>query len=199
METGLRQFQPASAPGADEVPCLEVLAGSSAGRVIPLRDGALTLGRDPTSHIPLDDDGVSRNHVKVMNYPDGPPTVVDLESTNGTFVNGKQVDVARLSEGDRLQLGPDVMLRLTYWPEARVREAEAAQARAQPLEPLPLSPREAEIADLVVEGLTNPDIAARLGISLRTVTTHLANIYRRLDVHSRAALTRMVMERRYGG
>ena len=195
--TGLRSFEPSSAPGPDEVPCIEVLTGSSAGRIIPLRLPVLTIGRDPSSHVALDDDGVSRSHIKVLLYDNGHPNVVDLESTNGTFINGTQVDVAPLGEGDRIQLGPLVVLRLIYWSEERVAELERVPKAPEP-EPLPLSPREMEIAELVVDGLTNPAIAEQLGISLRTVTTHLANVYRRLDVHSRAALTRVILEQRLG-
>jgi DNA-binding CsgD family transcriptional regulator len=57
-----------------------------------------------------------------------------------------------------------------------------------------LSPREAEIAQLVAEGLSNMEIAERLFISHRTVTTHLQRIYQRLGVGSRTGLTRYVLE-----
>jgi DNA-binding CsgD family transcriptional regulator len=57
-----------------------------------------------------------------------------------------------------------------------------------------LSAREEEVARLVAQGLSNADVAQRLFISTRTVTTHLQNIYRRLDVPSRAALIRYVLE-----
>jgi DNA-binding CsgD family transcriptional regulator len=57
-----------------------------------------------------------------------------------------------------------------------------------------LSARETEIARLVAEGLSNPEIAQRLFISQRTVTTHLQHIYRRLGVGSRTGLTRYVIE-----
>jgi DNA-binding NarL/FixJ family response regulator len=52
------------------------------------------------------------------------------------------------------------------------------------------------VAQLVAEGLTNGEIADRLAISAGTVGRHLANIYKRLDIHSRAALTRLVVARR---
>jgi DNA-binding CsgD family transcriptional regulator/tetratricopeptide (TPR) repeat protein len=57
-----------------------------------------------------------------------------------------------------------------------------------------LSARETEIARLVAEGLSNPEIADRLFISQRTVTTHLQHIYQRLGVGSRTLLTRYVIE-----
>lgn len=57
-----------------------------------------------------------------------------------------------------------------------------------------LSARETEIARLVAEGLSNPEIADRLFISQRTVTTHLQHIYQRLGVGSRTRLTRYVIE-----
>ena len=60
--------------------------------------------------------------------------------------------------------------------------------------PGPLSEREIEIARLVADGLTNPEIADRLFISQRTVTTHLQHIYRRLGVTSRTGLARYVVE-----
>lgn len=77
----------------------------------------------------------------------------------------------------------------------RVRLAEAAKA-PQPDAPAPLSPREREIADLVSTGMTNVAIAAQLFLSVRTVETHLSQIYRKLKVHNRAALTRALLESR---
>jgi DNA-binding NarL/FixJ family response regulator len=58
----------------------------------------------------------------------------------------------------------------------------------------PLSARELEVARLVADGLTAPQIAARLSLSPRTVTTHLDRIYTRLGIGSRAALVRYVTE-----
>ena len=64
------------------------------------------------------------------------------------------------------------------------------------LAPLPLTPRETEVASLVAQGLTSAAIAEALFVSLRTVTSHLEHIYTKLGVGSRAALTRLVVEQR---
>jgi non-specific serine/threonine protein kinase len=48
-----------------------------------------------------------------------------------------------------------------------------------------LTPREREVADLVGDRLTNPQIASRLFVSQKTVETHMTNIFRKLGVSSR--------------
>ncbi|HEY5881772.1 MAG TPA: LuxR C-terminal-related transcriptional regulator, partial [Nakamurella sp.] len=58
-----------------------------------------------------------------------------------------------------------------------------------------LSERELQVVGLVAAGLSNIEIAERLFISQRTVTTHLQHVYRRLGLQSRTALTRWVLER----
>jgi DNA-binding CsgD family transcriptional regulator len=55
-----------------------------------------------------------------------------------------------------------------------------------------LTPQELHIAELVAEGRTNKEIAARLYLSPKTIEYHLGNAYRKLDVHSRAELTRII-------
>ncbi len=53
-----------------------------------------------------------------------------------------------------------------------------------------LTPAEIKIAAVVVEGLSNPEIAARLLVSRRTVATHVSHILKKLDVHSRTDIAR---------
>ncbi len=57
-----------------------------------------------------------------------------------------------------------------------------------------LSPRELEVARLVADGLTTPQIAAQLVLSPRTVSAHLDRIYGRLGLNSRSALVRYLAE-----
>src|SRR3954451_23834173 len=55
-----------------------------------------------------------------------------------------------------------------------------------------LTARERQVAALVVDRKTNPEIAAELFLSLKTVETHMRNIFRKLDVPSRVELARAV-------
>ena len=62
-----------------------------------------------------------------------------------------------------------------------------------------LTPTEARVAELVAEGLTNPQIGERMFISRATVKTHLAHIFRKLDLHSRAELIAQAVEHARAG
>lgn len=64
-----------------------------------------TLGRATGSDLIVDAALVSRVHCRLTALPDGVLEIRDLESTNGTFVNGARVTMARLIPGDRLQVG----------------------------------------------------------------------------------------------
>ncbi len=85
------------------LPVLRVVRGPGEGAVLLVR-GCHTVGRSQTCDLVLADPGVSREHARVERGPGG-VEVVDLGSTNGTFVNGRKVTRCRLHPGDRLQLG----------------------------------------------------------------------------------------------
>lgn len=72
-------------------------------RILP--GGVKTIGRATGANFIVDAALVSRVHCRVTALPDGALEVRDLESTNGTFVNGQRIDVAQLSAGDTLQVG----------------------------------------------------------------------------------------------
>src|SRR5262249_15854685 len=59
-----------------------------------------------------------------------------------------------------------------------------------------LTPTEGNGVELVAEGLTNPQIAERMFVSPATVKTHLAHVFRKLDVHTRAELSAQAERRR---
>lgn len=177
-DTSLRPVKIHRRP-ADARPLLRVLAGRECGEVFALTRSESTIGRDEDADFRVNDRGVSRLHAKLLCASDGLVSVLDLDSTNGTFVNGVRVGLSALREGDRLQLGPEAVLQLVYEDPRRAAE-----------EPLPLSSRQLEVARLVALGLTNTEIAAQLRVSPRTVTSHLDHIYDRLGISSRAALTR---------
>lgn len=79
-----------------------------AGDRYPLLGSMTTLGRDETADIVVDDPGVSRRHSEIRVTTDGPHLVTairDLNSTNGTFVNGERISSVRLEDGDRVTIG----------------------------------------------------------------------------------------------
>ena len=72
-------------------------------RIIP--GGIRTIGRATGADFVLDAALVSRVHCRITALPTGELEVTDLDSTNGTFVNGTRISTARLTAGDRLRLG----------------------------------------------------------------------------------------------
>ena len=62
-----------------------------------------------------------------------------------------------------------------------------------------LTVTERRVADLVADGLTNPQIGTRLFVSRRTVQTHVSHIFAKLDLSSRAQLAAVVSEHRPRG
>src|SRR5205807_6280604 len=60
-----------------------------------------------------------------------------------------------------------------------------------------VSPREADVLDLLGEQLTHEEIAAQLFISVRTVETHVASLRRKLDAPDHRALVRLAVARRH--
>ena len=110
----LRDLRAASREPTLELGRLVVVASPAdepaAGTTLPL-DAITTLGRDVNNAVVVDDEFVSAEHA-VLTFRGRTWYVEDLDSTNGTFVNGSPVDgVAPLGYGDEIQLG-QVRLRL---------------------------------------------------------------------------------------
>ena len=78
-------------------------------REIPLKKARFVVGRQADAQIRLPDPGVSRQHCEIQ-LDAARPTIKDLGSSNGTFVNRRRVSQTELSAGDVLSIGPFVFV-----------------------------------------------------------------------------------------
>ena len=86
-----------------------VIHGRDQGRRFELNRHSSVIGRDTLADIQLRDLEVSRRHAEIR-VQDGHYELVDLGSSNGTFVNAQKVDCVVLGPGDRVQLGRSLLL-----------------------------------------------------------------------------------------
>ena len=91
------------------MPQLHSLSGVLRGKVIELRDGLTTVGRGLDNILHLEDATISHHHAELM-VEFGKVMLRDLDSTNGTRINGKRIAEMRLGKGDRLSFGELEML-----------------------------------------------------------------------------------------
>ena len=88
---------------------LRVLDGADRGRVFENQPTPMTIGREEGNTIQLNDERVSRFHIKIQE-DDNKLVLTDLESTNGTKVNGETVKLWILRHGDVITVGRTVLL-----------------------------------------------------------------------------------------
>jgi pSer/pThr/pTyr-binding forkhead associated (FHA) protein len=94
------------AAGSEARARLVIRNGGFEGMTYELTSEETLIGRNPTTDITLLDEGISREHALVLfEDADCSYTVEDLQSTNGTKVNGKRVRSATLVHGDEIQIG----------------------------------------------------------------------------------------------
>jgi predicted component of type VI protein secretion system len=86
-----------------------VLEGVDKGRVFRDLPVPVTIGREEGNALRLNDERVSRYHAKVQ-AEDGDIILTDLDSTNGTRVNGTAVQIRRLRAGDQVSIGRSMLL-----------------------------------------------------------------------------------------
>ncbi len=102
---------------------LVAIAGPRRGTTLPVPVLEVSIGRDADNWLVIESDGVSRRHCLLTPGPDG-VTIADLESLNGTFVNGVPVKRRLLHPGDVIGLGDTLLL-------FAVRESEPVAAFRQ--------------------------------------------------------------------
>jgi two-component system, NtrC family, response regulator HydG len=110
---------------------LVALSGPLRGETLPLTDQGLTVGREPTNQLHPSDLSLSRRHC-VLAVDGDRVMITDLESLNGTFVNGSPVRERLLEHGDQLKIGESVFLFLNK---------DAAHSDGSPIEVDDTTPR----------------------------------------------------------
>jgi pSer/pThr/pTyr-binding forkhead associated (FHA) protein len=88
---------------------LRILDGADRGRVFADAPTPLTIGREEGNPIQLNDERISRFHLKIQE-DQGKTVLTDLQSTNGTKVNGEAVQIAILRAGDVIAVGRTLLL-----------------------------------------------------------------------------------------
>lgn len=115
-----------------------------------------------------------------------------LKSNRGAGVGVMFLSGSRTESYDRvagLLVGADDYLTKPYAPDELLVRVRRLEARTRPLASgirEKLTPRETEVLRLLAQGLMQDEIAGRLAISSKTVSTHIEHVLRKLGVHSRA-------------
>ena len=81
-----------------------VVRGAEEGRTFPLEDSKTVLGRGKDAAIVLSDPALSRHHAEIV-FGGTEFRIRDLESSNGTLLNGSEVDEYALRHGDKITVG----------------------------------------------------------------------------------------------
>ena len=107
----------------------QVIEGVDKGRIFRELPIPVTIGREEGNLLRLNDERVSRFHAKVQ-QEDGDVILTDLESTNGTRVNGSPVQIRRLRPGDQVSVGRSMLLFGTLEEIAARRTAERPASKS---------------------------------------------------------------------
>ena len=111
IKTRVTPFSEPYIPAGGGQDCLVVIYAPSSnqlGKRFSLSEGAVRIGRGPENDVVLHSDSVSRRHARVETRSGG-YVVVDMHSTNGTYVNDELVDAQALRRGDQLKVGDTIM------------------------------------------------------------------------------------------
>lgn len=98
---------------------LTIRSGHDRGRAIRVVGDRVVLGRDETCDYVIDDAKVSRRHLSLESLADGRVALLDLGSSNGTFVGGTRVESAVLEGNEQIQLGNTVLVSSRDEPAAQ--------------------------------------------------------------------------------
>jgi serine phosphatase RsbU (regulator of sigma subunit)/pSer/pThr/pTyr-binding forkhead associated (FHA) protein len=138
---------------------LLTLKGPNAGHQFPLESATIVLGRQADSTICLESQAVSRHHARIL-LENGDFFVEDLQSSNGTYLNGKRIrSRIRLTKDDTLQIGP-YQFAVRQYPQAKLTDTDQVIREKVAADP----------SNLTFQGV---DAANKLQVVLE-ITQHLA-------------------------
>ncbi|WP_104136361.1 FtsK/SpoIIIE domain-containing protein [Arthrobacter sp. ZGTC131] len=167
VDGGRRRARPRARPAADTPAALllAVHSGPCAGTVLPLRRGSYRIGRT-NAELTIPDPDLSREHAKIE-VSDTAMTILDLDSVNGTEVDGKRVRNAVISTSSVIRCGNTTMSVLVAGPPG-ARASCLGSAGLTVVEPLKI-PRAAEQGSraALLLGAVLP-VALGLGLALAT-------------------------------
>jgi len=98
---------------SEKEPAVDFLGGPSMGQQIILAEGDVVVGRSKDANIVVEDEAISRYHFKIK-VREKIATVEDLNSTNGTYVNGMRIKQQVLKTNDKIQISSVTVLRFSY-------------------------------------------------------------------------------------
>jgi len=159
--------------------------------IIPVQDN-FSIGRLETSDLILSSSLVSRKHAKLL-IQDEDLYITDLQSSNGTFINGKEQSGQNLlRNGDLLKIGISefkVSSKEVLRKDQNDHTFVGVINEGQSFEDFyKLSTRESEILYFLVKGFNLQEVGEKLFISTGTVKNHVLKIYKKTDCHSRIEL-----------
>src|SRR5512139_3096417 len=116
-------------------------SGPTPGAAFMLEGDQITIGRDPTNSITINDAEISRRHAR-LTYQGGKYVLEDLGSTNGTFVNGQRLAGPRvLKSGEVVSFGEQIVLVFEVTSmDAGATVVSPRASAAVPSVPRPLTP-----------------------------------------------------------
>lgn len=128
----------------------------------------------------------------------------ELARAQGKTVFARDYFSRALTAFEEMRAAPDAVrtrealeqASTSAFAEVAHREQSKAEARATKEKFGGLTPREREVADLIAQGKSNPEIALALVVSERTVTTHVSNILSKLGFSSRTQIASWVTAKR---
>ena len=168
----------------------------------PVTTGIFIVGRSSGCELVVRHASVSRRHAEIQVLGDC-VMIVDLKSRNGTYIDDERIDSGELAVGHKVTFGgvPFILMSQSPTDELADSRMETADHRDGGRMEIPesmtnqLSGAQQRVLVRLLNGLSEKDAAKDLKLSPHTVHNHVRDIYSILNVHSRAELLALLLNR----